>query len=391
VGLALVAFLLALGRYGPAALLLVRTPLLDKCRFPARHVVLVHLGLAGLAALAVDDLLRCPAADRRRAVGRTAWLALVPLASAACCAGVLLLARQGAELPRLSSPARLWFNVPLLAAAAAVVGLAAHRPRLGLLGILGFTIADQAVDVNYMLIWRRAMVRPLSTAWRELPDLPSTPEGFRMVSFLAPPVTLAGVSLTGGNASLVPARALDYERPEVRRLAGVAWAWNFNDRLWRRTADPLPRARLVTRAIKSAEPPRLAEIDLETTAIVPEPLPGLRGPPGRVMIRRDRPGDCLLDVEAPNRQLLVWNESYHPGWAVTIDGRPEAVVRANFDFQGCVVPPGRHTVTFRYRPRSFLIGALGSGAGLALLIGMLTIGGRQSPGARRESNDSRLL
>jgi hypothetical protein len=115
------------------------------------------------------------------------------------------------------------------------------------------------------------------------------------------------------------------------------------------------------------------------TPVAVLPLLALDGPPGRVMTRRDRPGSSVFDVAVPDRQLLVWNESYHPGWTVTIDGRPRAAVRVNFDFLGCLVPPGRHTVAFRFRPRSFQVGALASAAGLAFLIGMLAIGKRDPP------------
>ena len=98
-----------------------------------------------------------------------------------------------------------------------------------------------------------------------------------------------------------------------------------------------------------------------------------------VTIREDRPGRLTADVATPTRQLLVWNEAYHPGWTATVDGRPRAVVRVNFDFQGCVVPPGRHTVAFRFRPRSFVAGSMVSAAGLALLAVSVAIGIRLRP------------
>lgn len=405
-GLALIGLLLAMGRHGPFAELLVYAPLVNKFRVPARYLLLVHLGLAGLAAVAVDDLLRGRGEDRRRAVDRTAWLVVIPLASGACCAGVWLWEGYGrAGLPPLGSPVRVLFNLPLLATAAALVALAARRPRMGLVGMLCFTIADQALSVLHLTIREPGSVRPLRAALRALPELPPVPKGYRLHAVRFRPdapvprrpapclpvhVSLAGDAMTDGYVALTPDRYLDYERSESRRLAGVVWAWDDRDGSWQPAADPLPRARFVTRAIVSDDPARLAELDLETTAVVPEPLPALRGPPGRVMIRRDRPGSFVLDVAVPNRQLLVWNESYHPGWTVTIDGRSRAAVRVNFDYLGCLVPPGRHIVAFRFRPRSFQIGALASAAGLAFLIGMLTIGRRHRPEPVSSSRSFRI-
>ena len=74
----------------------------------------------------------------------------------------------------------------------------------------------------------------------------------------------------------------------------------------------------------------------------------------------------LADSEA----ILVLADSYYPGWKAFVDGREEIIRRANLFFRAVPLPPGNHTVEFRYEPRSFTIGlAISSVAlvGLALL------------------------
>jgi hypothetical protein len=68
--------------------------------------------------------------------------------------------------------------------------------------------------------------------------------------------------------------------------------------------------------------------------------------------------------------LLLFLQSYHPGWQARVDGRPAAIVRADVLFQAVAVPPGEHSVEFRYRPWSVPAGLGLSFAGLALLAGL---------------------
>jgi hypothetical protein len=53
---------------------------------------------------------------------------------------------------------------------------------------------------------------------------------------------------------------------------------------------------------------------------------------------------------------LVNTDAYYPGWRAYVDGRPAALYRANVAFRAVLVPAGRHTVTFRYEPRSLRMG-----------------------------------
>jgi hypothetical protein len=70
----------------------------------------------------------------------------------------------------------------------------------------------------------------------------------------------------------------------------------------------------------------------------------------------DGPTRVTLAVNAPAPSALVLADQFYPGWRATVDGAPAPVERANGIFRRVHVPPGRHTVTFAYRPAAFRIG-----------------------------------
>lgn len=88
-----------------------------------------------------------------------------------------------------------------------------------------------------------------------------------------------------------------------------------------------------------------------------------------------------IDAEAKRPSYLVLADTIYPGWGATVDGAPTAVFTANYLFRGIDLPPGRHEVVFRYRPRSVLWGAVGSFTGL-LAATALALGGPRSDSGR---------
>lgn len=55
--------------------------------------------------------------------------------------------------------------------------------------------------------------------------------------------------------------------------------------------------------------------------------------------------------------LLVISNSYYPGWVGYIDGTRTRTIATNINQTGIEIPPGDHTVTLKYEPRSVKIGA----------------------------------
>jgi hypothetical protein len=357
--LAVLGFLLAMGDYGPFGWVLVHAPLIRGFRVPARYLLLTHLAMAVLAALAVDDLTRGDQQPRS-----VRWLAVIPLAGLACWVGIRIADQLWPGwLPPLGTTARVGFNLILLAGSAGLVALSPRRPRLGLAGLMIVMVADFTAYALYFHLWDT--VPPLAPALAPSPELPPVEEGYRLHITLPEPgvqypgrraeyrtgqLSMAGYRLTDGYVALFPARRLDYTKGDAQRLAGVSWAWD-DDRdggSWIAVRDPMPRARLTG-----------------------------DGPPGQVTIQVDRPGRLEAEVIAPEGGRLIWNEAYHPGWSATVDGEPTPVDRADSDFNGIEVPPGRHSISFRFRPRSFLVGAALSVVGLGLLAASILMSRRR--------------
>ena len=126
-------------------------------------------------------------------------------------------------------------------------------------------------------------------------------------------------------------------------------------------------------------------LDPRTTVLLERPLAGsgdggMRldgapiGPDERAEIVRYEPDLAVVRVRASETRYLVLTDSYFPGWQAWIDGRPVEVERANYLFRAVAVPPGEHTIEWRYRPTSLLVGALISAGGLAVMVALATRG-----------------
>jgi hypothetical protein len=141
-----------------------------------------------------------------------------------------------------------------------------------------------------------------------------------------------------------------------------------------RRSEPLPRCRLVSQVVVTADVPEaVRRVDVATTACSTTPSTGTAARPDEPRwSRTDR--DCC--ASAPARRLLVVSESYHSGWRARVDGTDAPVVRAYGDYLGVVVGPGTQEVALRFEPASFTRGVRISalGAGLTLLWLAVSIG-----------------
>lgn len=73
-------------------------------------------------------------------------------------------------------------------------------------------------------------------------------------------------------------------------------------------------------------------------------------------VERPRPGALDVGVDADADSLLVVAEQWDPGWAATVDGRAADVVLADGMFLGVEVGPGRHEVELRYTAPGLRLG-----------------------------------
>jgi hypothetical protein len=85
---------------------------------------------------------------------------------------------------------------------------------------------------------------------------------------------------------------------------------------------------------------------------------------GEASIISETANQVEVQVSAPNGGWLVLADADYPGWAVTVNGQPETIYRANIAFRGVEVLAGESVVVFRYEPGWVWPGLLASAIGL---------------------------
>ena len=106
-------------------------------------------------------------------------------------------------------------------------------------------------------------------------------------------------------------------------------------------------------ASPSFDPTQTVLVDSPIAAAVPATR--TNQPAGTVEFARYTPAAFTLKARAEVPSVLLVNDKYDLDWKAFVDGRPAALMRANYIMRGVMVPAGSHTVEFRFRPS---IGAL---------------------------------
>ncbi len=92
-------------------------------------------------------------------------------------------------------------------------------------------------------------------------------------------------------------------------------------------------------------------------------------------VARHDPLCVQIEAELSRPGLVVLSDQFYPGWRLKVETagkgkRDVPILRTNRVMRGAWLPAGRHRLTYRYRPASFLWGAAISGAGWLGLGGM---------------------
>jgi uncharacterized membrane protein YfhO len=98
---------------------------------------------------------------------------------------------------------------------------------------------------------------------------------------------------------------------------------------------------------------------------VPQPTT-LSTAPGKVELVKYEPNNVLLNCKTAQGAFLYASEAFYPGWRAYVDGQRTEILRANLAFRAVKVPPGEHTILFRYVPISFYAGLVLTVIGLIL-------------------------
>ena len=356
-------------RIPPIESLLVRIPPLDQMTLP-RFGVLIPWGVIVLAVLALDG-----AMWGRARLLPVRLLPAVGLAIAATWAAPGSLAPVDAALVVLSvgmagvvgifgrgSLAPVLVTIELALLAVGINPVASTSDRLPTPPLVERLVELEAEEPTRIVGLGRAFSPNLASRYG-LRDLrafgPLRPSTFvRLTGVLGEPATILGgplerlpAGLCGawgvGLAVTPPGRELEGWRPEYRDRDGAIWS---NPRV-------LPEVRVVGRVVEEPEnTSRLLElveaIDFETTALVS----GEEEVGADVFaceLWRRTPTSIEATAECDGPCLVVAAQAWAPGWRASVDGEPEGLVRTNIAGIGVVVPAGRHTVAFEYRPWSW--------------------------------------
>ena len=385
-GLALcvVGFVLALGRYGLVYEQLTVLPVVGKFRAPARHVVMVHLGLSILLAVAFADLAGMARASGRRT--RLPWVAGVAGLSTVTAACVWLMP---GVIPSTLAPSIDVFGalagVALFGIAALLVHDAARGSQTALAALPLFAALDLGLW-GYSYVWSRSPLTVTEVAqMAELPPAFSAHASVHIGDLDARRnlALLHGLKLLQPYVGLVPIRRLDADSVEAQRLGGVEWV-HLNAK-WSRVPNPFPRVRVLSEAHPTADPAAdvggtdLSRVALTATAIAP--LDGDARGDAQVVV--DESGRMEIDVLARGRALLATTESYHAGWTATAGGRELVTVPLFGDYLGVVLEPGEYRLRLQFRPASTRTGVFLSLGGLVLTLAIAAVSLRRGSSPNR--------
>ena len=111
---------------------------------------------------------------------------------------------------------------------------------------------------------------------------------------------------------------------------------------------------------------------------------------GSVRRETDRPDDGEFAglVKMDRRALVVLAASYHGRWEATVDGKPVATQMVAPSFVAVEVPPGTHTVAFRYAAYPATNYAVLFGVGILAIGSLAVLDRRTAPDVQRRCGDA---
>lgn len=80
-------------------------------------------------------------------------------------------------------------------------------------------------------------------------------------------------------------------------------------------------------------------------------------------------GDQDIQIQTITKfdTVLVLQNTCYPGWHATIDGKETTIYPANITSMAIELPQGKHTIQFRYQPKTFYYGCLLMGFGITII------------------------
>ena len=127
---------------------------------------------------------------------------------------------------------------------------------------------------------------------------------------------------------------------------------------------------------------KLSDINTKETAIINEKFNDVLGKfkpqfdaDATIQLNSYQANKLVYATNAKTDQLAVFSEIYYPkGWVATIDGKEGPYLNADYVLRAMVIPAGKHTVEFTFKPAVYFVGEKISLAG-SLLVLLISFGG----------------
>ena len=154
-------------------------------------------------------------------------------------------------------------------------------------------------------------------------------------------------------------------QPAFQNRDAMGNAWFVKNIKWVSNADD------EFAAITTINPREDAAINIEFKGMQLEDL-GI-DPDASISLSNYKPHILTYKSSTKADMLAVFSELYYPkGWHVYIDEKQVEYLRANYLFRALKVPPGDHTIVFKFEPRSYILGnAINKYASYFLLLSVL--------------------
>lgn len=97
----------------------------------------------------------------------------------------------------------------------------------------------------------------------------------------------------------------------------------------------------------------------------------------------------IYEVSSTKGGVVVFSEIYYPGWQATVDGKPVDIARADYILRAIRIEPGRHTVEFKFDPKSLhTTEAIANSALVLLMVVFLILMAREVMKRRKAEHDA---
>ncbi len=96
-------------------------------------------------------------------------------------------------------------------------------------------------------------------------------------------------------------------------------------------------------------------------------------PSGKVRITDATSLKVTLETESSSAGILVFTDSFYPGWKAYLDTKETEIFVVNLNQRGIIIPPGKHEVNFVFKSFSFTLGKIVTIISALIVFGVLSL------------------